>query len=90
MKNLLIGKRRLADMIASHDAEELRRQLLRTRSILAWPVLGVLGLQLLLGIANVVLVLPLANATLHNAVAAVLLVTLVTVNYRAQRGGTIH
>jgi len=64
--------------------------LLRTRSVLAWPVLGVLGLQLLLGIANVVLVLPLANATLHNAVGAVLLVTLVTVNYRAQRGGTIH
>jgi len=61
-------------------------RLLRTGSMLAWPVLGVLGLQLLLGIANVLLVMPLANATLHNAFAAVLLLGLVTVNYRAYRG----
>ncbi|MCZ6712294.1 MAG: COX15/CtaA family protein [Gammaproteobacteria bacterium] len=64
-------------------------RLLQTGSILAWPVLGVLALQLLLGIANVVLVLPLLNATLHNAFAAVLLLGMVTVNYRAYRGGPI-
>ena len=61
-------------------------RLLQTGSILAWPVIGVLAVQLLLGIANVVLVLPLVNATLHNAFAAVLLLGLVTVNYRAYRG----
>jgi cytochrome c oxidase assembly protein subunit 15 len=64
--------------------------LLRTGAALAWPVLGILGLQLLLGILNVVLVLPLANATAHNAFGAVLLLALVTVNYRAHRGGTIR
>jgi cytochrome c oxidase assembly protein subunit 15 len=63
--------------------------LLRTGSPLAWPVLAILGVQLLLGIANIVLVLPLANATLHNAFGAVLLLALVTVNYRARLGGTI-
>ena len=65
-------------------------RLLRTGSVLAWPVLGVLGLQLLLGILNVVLVLPLVNATLHNAFGAVLLLALVTVNYAAFREGTIR
>ena len=55
-------------------------------SPLAWPVLGLLGVQLLLGVLNVVLVLPLANATLHNAVGALLLLALVTVNYRAVAG----
>jgi cytochrome c oxidase assembly protein subunit 15 len=65
-------------------------RLLRTGSLLAGPVLGILALQLLLGILNVVLVLPLANATLHNAFGAVLLLVLVTVNYRAYRGGMIR
>jgi len=64
--------------------------LLRSGSILAWPLLGVLGLQLVLGILNVVLVLPLGNATLHNAFGAVLLLALVTVNYSVYRGGTIR
>lgn len=45
-------------------------------------VLGVLALQLALGIANVVLSLPLAVATAHNAVGAALLLVLVSVNYR--------
>ncbi|MDH3642044.1 MAG: COX15/CtaA family protein [Gammaproteobacteria bacterium] len=62
--------------------------LLRSGSVLAWPVLGVLGVQLVLGILNVVLVLPLGNATLHNAFGAVLLLALVTVNYCVYRGGT--
>jgi len=54
--------------------------------VLAWQVLGLLGVQLLLGVLNVVLVLPLANATLHNAVGALLLLAVVTVNYRAAVG----
>lgn len=55
------------------------------RSPLALPVAGVLALQLALGILNVVLALPLWVATAHNAVGAVLLLVLVTVNYRAFR-----
>jgi cytochrome c oxidase assembly protein subunit 15 len=44
---------------------------------------GVLLLQVSLGITNVVATLPLAVATAHNAVGAVLLVIVVSVNYRA-------
>jgi cytochrome c oxidase assembly protein subunit 15 len=62
-------------------------RLFRERSPLAAPLGGVLGLQILLGILNVVLVLPLAVATLHNLVGAVLLLTVVAVNYRAFRAG---
>ncbi len=43
----------------------------------------VIGAQLGLGIANVLLLLPLTIATLHNAVGALVLLTLVTVNFRA-------
>jgi cytochrome c oxidase assembly protein subunit 15 len=64
--------------------------LLRAGSTLGLPILGLLALQLLLGILNVVLVLPLPNATLHNAFGAVLLLALVTVNYGTYRGGTIR
>lgn len=46
---------------------------------------GVLGLQIMLGILNVVLVLPLSVATAHNAGGALVLLTLVTVNFRAFR-----
>lgn len=45
-------------------------------------VAAVLGTQLLLGVGNVVLSLPLAVATAHNAVGAALLLTVVSVNYR--------
>ena len=45
-------------------------------------VAAVLGTQVLLGIGNVVLSLPLAVATAHNAVGAALLLTVVSVNYR--------
>jgi cytochrome c oxidase assembly protein subunit 15 len=61
-------------------------RLLSTASPLAWPVLGLLGVQLALGVLNVVLVLPLANATGHNAIGALLLLAVVTVNYRASVG----
>lgn len=45
-------------------------------------VAAVLGTQVALGIGNVVLSLPLAVATAHNAVGAALLLTVVSVNYR--------
>jgi cytochrome c oxidase assembly protein subunit 15 len=45
-------------------------------------LLGVLVIQIGLGITNVVASLPLAVATAHNAVGAALLMTLVSVNYR--------
>jgi heme a synthase len=64
-------------------------RMLRAGAALAVPLAGVLALQITLGILNVVLVLPLAIATLHNIVGAVLLLTLVAVNYRAFRAGRI-
>ena len=57
----------------------------RLRGRLGWIVGGVLALQFALGIANVLLELPLAVATAHNAGGAVLLLALVTV-YAAARG----
>ena len=62
-------------------------RLWNARSPMALPVAVVLAGQILLGILNVMLVLPLNIATAHNAVAALLLVSLVTVNYRALRDG---
>jgi len=47
-----------------------------------YAVAGVLALQVTLGIGNVVLSLPLAVATAHNAVGAALLMAVVSVNYR--------
>jgi len=44
-------------------------------------LLFVLTLQVSLGIANVVLVLPIPIAVSHNAIAAVLLLTLLLINY---------
>ena len=61
-------------------------RLVETRSPLGHWVLGALALQLSLGIANVLLVLPLWVAVSHNAGGALLLLVLVTVNYRAFRG----
>lgn len=58
------------------------------RSPLAAPLAAVLLLQITLGILNIVLVLPLLNATFHNVVGAILLLTIVAVNYRAFRAGT--
>jgi len=61
----------------------------QARSVLALPLAGALAVQLLLGVLNIVLVLPLSIATLHNLFGAVLLLTLVAVNYRAFRAGRI-
>ena len=49
---------------------------------------GVLLLQILLGIANVVFSLPLLVATAHNAVGAGLLLTMVAVNHRVRATAT--
>lgn len=57
---------------------------------LAATLSGLLLLQVALGITNVVGSLPLAVATAHNAVGAVLLLVVVSVNYRAFAGGTIR
>ncbi|MGA1371050.1 MAG: COX15/CtaA family protein [Pseudomonadales bacterium] len=62
-------------------------RLFRQGSRLGAPLAGILALQILLGILNIVLVLPLLNATFHNVVGAILLLTLVAVNYRAFRAG---
>ncbi len=48
-------------------------------------VLGLVVLQFVLGISNVLLGLPLNGAVLHNAIAMLLLVTLVLLNFRLQK-----
>ena len=45
-------------------------------------ILGLVVFQFVLGISNVLLGLPLAGAVLHNAVAMLLLVTLVVLNFQ--------
>ena len=50
----------------------------------AWVLAAALGAQLALGIANVLLALPLAVAVAHNAGAAALLLVLLAVVYAAQ------
>lgn len=50
--------------------------------LLAIKLMAVLGLQIVMGIGNVVFQLPLWLAVAHNGGAALLLVTLVLINYR--------
>jgi cytochrome c oxidase assembly protein subunit 15 len=49
---------------------------------------GVLALQLTLGVANVLVTLPLPIAVAHNGVAAALLVMLVVINFALSRTGS--
>lgn len=49
---------------------------------LAWLLLVVLATQITLGILNVELLLPMSTAVLHNGVAALLLLTMVTIIHR--------
>ena len=51
--------------------------------------LGLLSLQLALGVMNVVYMLPLPIAVMHNGVAALLLVSMLRIRYLAT-GGAIH
>tara|TARA_Y100001933_G_scaffold228982_1_gene244919 strand:+ start:1594 stop:2634 length:1041 start_codon:yes stop_codon:yes gene_type:complete len=76
---------RLGALVVLLAVGSLAWRLYRRGSEMALPVAAVLAVQLLLGILNVVLVLPLWSATAHNAVGALLLLTMVTVNYRAFR-----
>jgi heme a synthase len=48
-------------------------------------LLGLVVLQFVLGISNVLLGLPLPGAVLHNAVAMLLLITLVWLNYSLRK-----
>ena len=48
-------------------------------------MLGLVVFQFVLGVSNVLLGLPLAGAVLHNAVAMLLLVTLVLLNFRLKK-----
>jgi len=57
----------------------------RRDAALGRMLLGVLALQVGLGISNIVFHLPLSVATAHNGGAALLVVTLVTLLYRARR-----
>lgn len=52
--------------------------------IIGKAMLGLVVFQFVLGVSNVLLGLPLAGAVLHNAVAMLLLVTLVLLNFRVQ------
>jgi cytochrome c oxidase assembly protein subunit 15 len=45
----------------------------------------VLGVQIALGVSNVVYSLPIAVAVMHNAVAACLMLVLVTISYTLYR-----
>ena len=45
----------------------------------------VLGAQIILGISNVVFSLPVAIAVMHNAVAACLMLVLITISYTLYR-----
>ena len=56
-------------------------QLFKENRTLAVTTGFVLATQIGLGILNVVWALPLINATLHNVVGALLLLTVVTVNF---------
>ncbi len=55
---------------------------------LGMVLLALLGCQIALGIANVLWALPLAVATAHNATGALLLLAVVSVNYRVFRSGS--
>lgn len=58
--------------------------------IMSGIIAVVLLTQISLGIANVMLSLPLSVAVAHNGVAALLLLTLVTLNYLLRPGGGMH
>lgn len=67
--------------VASLAVAVLRRKANRDYSQLAWLMLVLLAIQFSLGVINVTKLLPLPIAVAHNGVAALLLVSLVTLNY---------
>jgi len=79
---------RLGAVLVTLVVGALALRLWRAGSAVGAVLAAILALQLLLGVANILLLLPLWNATLHNAGGAVLLLCLVLVNYRARSHGT--
>ena len=65
-------------------AVRLLRLQQRSSTRFAILLLAVLGTQVLLGLANIILHFPIAVAVAHNAMAAILLLTMITLNYRLQ------
>jgi heme a synthase len=63
-------------------------KLLKISGLAVWGrlLLGMLVVQIALGVSNVVLSLPLAVAVAHNAGAAILLMTLVVINSKLNQG----
>ena len=53
----------------------------RIMRFLAWMILGCVSAQFILGIINVIYLLPLASAVLHNGMAAVLFGVLISMRY---------
>jgi cytochrome c oxidase assembly protein subunit 15 len=72
---------RLSAIVVAIVVVGLALRLMKANRLLATTMLIVLTAQIVLGILNVVWVLPLFNATLHNVGGALLLITLVTVNF---------
>jgi len=79
---------RLGALLVTLALGLLCARLWRPNRGLAVTLLAALLCQLTLGMLNIVLVLPLWSATAHNAMAAVTLVVLVTVNYGAWRSSS--
>ena len=76
---------RIGAIIALLVIGSLALRLMQTERILASLLATTLGVQILLGILNVVWVLPLSTATLHNTFGALLLLAVVTVNFAPQK-----
>ncbi|MET0378178.1 MAG: COX15/CtaA family protein [Spongiibacteraceae bacterium] len=55
---------------------------LRAPARMAWVMVGIVALQIALGISNIVFHFPLVVAVAHNLIGAVLLLALVTLNHR--------
>ena len=72
---------RLGALVVLSVLVPLMVQVYRENRSLALTIGLVLAAQIGLGILNVVWALPLINATLHNVVGALLLLTIVTVNF---------
>jgi cytochrome c oxidase assembly protein subunit 15 len=58
-----------------------------SRYVRRWSVvlISVVGIQVLLGVSNIVFMLPLGVAVAHNGVAACLLLVMVNINYTLWR-----
>ena len=72
---------RLSAIIVALMVVGLAVRLLPDNKPLAIVMLVVLAIQITLGITNVLWALPLINATMHNLFGALLLITVVTVNF---------